>query len=131
MRGLSLNAWLVLCGCATLLRMGITAGAASVLALVVAAQLLHALSFAAHHAACIGLVSQHFPGRLRGRGQALFTVIGYGLPGVLGGLLGGLLSAVEMCNNNGTCRKFDANVMCPSYRATRDEALVAIGSLIP
>ncbi len=26
-----------------------------------------------------------------------------------------------MCNNNGTCRKFDANVMCPSYRATRDE----------
>ncbi|WP_421988498.1 FAD-binding and (Fe-S)-binding domain-containing protein [Roseococcus sp.] len=34
---------------------------------------------------------------------------------------GGLLSAVEMCNNNGTCRKFDANVMCPSYRVTRDE----------
>jgi FAD/FMN-containing dehydrogenase/Fe-S oxidoreductase len=37
------------------------------------------------------------------------------------GPLGGMLSAVEMCNNNGTCRKFDANVMCPSYRATRDE----------
>ncbi len=34
---------------------------------------------------------------------------------------GGLLSAVEMCNNNGTCRKFDAGVMCPSYRITRDE----------
>lgn len=34
---------------------------------------------------------------------------------------GGLLGAVEMCNNNGTCRKFDAGVMCPSYRATRDE----------
>ena len=34
---------------------------------------------------------------------------------------GGLLGAVEMCNNNGTCRKFDANVMCPSFRATRDE----------
>ncbi len=33
----------------------------------------------------------------------------------------GLLAAVEMCNNNGTCRKFDANVMCPSFRATRDE----------
>lgn len=33
----------------------------------------------------------------------------------------GLLGAVEMCNNNGTCRKFDANVMCPSYRVTRDE----------
>ncbi|MCQ4159522.1 FAD-binding protein [Roseomonas sp. GC11] len=34
---------------------------------------------------------------------------------------GGFLGAVEMCNNNGTCRKFDANVMCPSYRVTRDE----------
>ncbi|MBP0492916.1 FAD-binding and (Fe-S)-binding domain-containing protein [Pararoseomonas indoligenes] len=34
---------------------------------------------------------------------------------------GGFLGAVEMCNNNGTCRKFDANVMCPSFRATRNE----------
>eukprot|EP01037_Dinobryon_pediforme_P008890 gene8890-8979_t len=33
----------------------------------------------------------------------------------------GLLGAVEMCNNNGTCRSFDAGVMCPSYRVTRDE----------
>jgi len=33
----------------------------------------------------------------------------------------GLLGAVEMCNNNGTCRKFDTGAMCPSYRATRDE----------
>ena len=30
-------------------------------------------------------------------------------------------AAVEMCNNNGHCRKFDAGTMCPSYRATRDE----------
>ena len=29
--------------------------------------------------------------------------------------------AVEMCNNNGACRKWDAGVMCPSYRVTRDE----------
>ncbi len=34
---------------------------------------------------------------------------------------GGLAAAVEMCNNNGTCRKFDASVMCPSFRATGDE----------
>ncbi|HJS85754.1 MAG TPA: FAD-linked oxidase C-terminal domain-containing protein, partial [Acetobacteraceae bacterium] len=34
---------------------------------------------------------------------------------------GGMLGAVEMCNNNGTCRAFDAGVMCPSYRVTRDE----------
>src|SRR4029079_6049107 len=33
----------------------------------------------------------------------------------------GFAKAVEMCNNNGHCRKFDAGTMCPSYRATRDE----------
>ena len=37
------------------------------------------------------------------------------------GPLGGMLGAVEMCNNNGACRAFDAGVMCPSYRATLDE----------
>jgi len=34
---------------------------------------------------------------------------------------GGFGGAVEMCNNNGHCRKFDAGTMCPSYRVTRDE----------
>ena len=39
----------------------------------------------------------------------------------------GLLGAVEMCNNNGSCRGFDTGVMCPSYRATRDEAHLTRG----
>jgi FAD/FMN-containing dehydrogenase/Fe-S oxidoreductase len=43
------------------------------------------------------------------------------------GALGGMLGAVEMCNNNGTCRAFDAGVMCPSYRVTRDEAHLTRG----
>lgn len=34
---------------------------------------------------------------------------------------GGFGGAVEMCNNNGACRKAGPGVMCPSYRATRDE----------
>jgi FAD/FMN-containing dehydrogenase/Fe-S oxidoreductase len=34
---------------------------------------------------------------------------------------GGFSGAVEMCNNNGHCRKFDAGTMCPSYRVTGDE----------
>jgi len=34
---------------------------------------------------------------------------------------GGFANAAEMCNNNGACRKSDPCVMCPSYRATRDE----------
>nr|WP_294527919.1 FAD-binding and (Fe-S)-binding domain-containing protein [uncultured Rhodopila sp.] len=40
---------------------------------------------------------------------------------------GGMLGAVEMCNNNGTCRGFDTGVMCPSYRATRDETHLTRG----
>ncbi|MGE0357849.1 MAG: FAD-binding and (Fe-S)-binding domain-containing protein [Burkholderiales bacterium] len=40
---------------------------------------------------------------------------------------GGLPGAVEMCNNNGHCRKFDAGTMCPSYRVTRDEAHLTRG----
>jgi ferredoxin len=44
-----------------------------------------------------------------------------GAPGSGGDPAGGFAKAVEMCNNNGHCRKFDAGTMCPSYRATRDE----------
>ncbi|MBC7623410.1 MAG: FAD-binding protein, partial [Aeromicrobium sp.] len=40
---------------------------------------------------------------------------------------GGFAGAIEMCNNNGTCRKFDAGTMCPSYRATGDEQHVTRG----
>jgi FAD/FMN-containing dehydrogenase/Fe-S oxidoreductase len=39
----------------------------------------------------------------------------------------GLLGAVEMCNNNGACRKLAGGVMCPSYRATREEKDVTRG----
>jgi len=42
-------------------------------------------------------------------------------PGTGGDPARGLGKAVEMCNNNGHCRKFDAGTMCPSYRVTRDE----------
>ena len=35
---------------------------------------------------------------------------------------GGFARAVEACNNNGACRKMDPDVMCPSYRVTREEA---------
>jgi FAD/FMN-containing dehydrogenase/Fe-S oxidoreductase len=40
---------------------------------------------------------------------------------------GGFQGAVEMCNNNGACRKLAGGVMCPSYRATRDERDVTRG----
>jgi Fe-S oxidoreductase/FAD/FMN-containing dehydrogenase len=48
-------------------------------------------------------------------------------PGSGGDATGGLAKAVEMCNNNGHCRKFDAGTMCPSFRVTRDEQHVTRG----
>jgi FAD/FMN-containing dehydrogenase/Fe-S oxidoreductase len=40
---------------------------------------------------------------------------------------GGFGAAVEMCNNNGTCRKLSGGAMCPSYRVTKDEMHVTRG----
>lgn len=37
------------------------------------------------------------------------------------GSAGGFQGAVEMCNNNGACRKLKGGVMCPSFRVTRKE----------
>ncbi len=34
---------------------------------------------------------------------------------------GGFAGLVEQCNGNGVCRKLEGGVMCPSYRATREE----------
>src|ERR1700742_2211996 len=39
----------------------------------------------------------------------------------------GFQGAVEMGNNNGACRKLEGGVMCPSYRATRNEKDVTRG----
>jgi Fe-S oxidoreductase/FAD/FMN-containing dehydrogenase len=40
---------------------------------------------------------------------------------------GALQGAVEMCNNNGACRKLRGGAMCPSYRVTRNERDVVRG----
>ena len=85
------HGWLALAAGVTALRFAGMAWAGAQLWLLVLAQLTHAISFAAHHAACIALVSRHFPGRLRGRGQALYSALGYGLSGLLGGVGGGWL----------------------------------------
>ena len=89
--------WLAAVGAVTAARFlvvalaGAAGGGLWTLPLLVLSQLAHAITFAAHHTACIQLVQRHFPGRLRGRGQALYTVLGYGMSGVLGGLGGGWL----------------------------------------
>ncbi|MDW5444510.1 MFS transporter [Polaromonas sp. SM01] len=116
----SLSAWLVVCAAAMALRMGITATGAGVLALLVFAQMLHALTFATHHTVCIALLSHHFPGRLRGRGQALYVVTAYGFPGVLGGLAGGLLSsAYGLVSVYWACAGASGLAMLCAYRTWR------------
>ena len=58
------------------------------------------------------------------RGERLETHLDWsGYPGAGKGFQG----AVEMCNNNGACRKLAGGVMCPSYRVTRDERDVTRG----
>jgi len=58
------------------------------------------------------------------RGEEIATRLDWSAwPGAGGGFQG----AVEMCNNNGACRKMAGGVMCPSYRVTRDEKDVTRG----
>lgn len=88
---LSPHRWLEVVAAVTTVRFAATAGAGAWAPVLLVAQATHAITFAAHHAACIALVHRLFPGRLRGRGQALYTTLGYGLSGVLGGVGGGWL----------------------------------------
>jgi PPP family 3-phenylpropionic acid transporter len=92
MHRLALGHWLLLTAALTVLRMVMTAQAADVWWILALAQALHAWTFAAHHSACVQWISQAFPGPLRARGQALYSVLGYGLTGVLGALGGGVIS---------------------------------------
>jgi len=89
---LSMHGWLVVAALASALRFAMIAAFGAWVAVLVVAQLLHALTFAAQHSACIAVITRHFPGRLRGRGQALYAVLGYGASGVIGGVAGGALS---------------------------------------
>jgi PPP family 3-phenylpropionic acid transporter len=83
--------WLQVVALVTAARFAATAGAGHWPAVLVLAQISHAITFAAHHSTCITLLHRYFPGRSRGRGQALYSTLGYGLSGVLGGVCGGLI----------------------------------------
>lgn len=60
-----------------------------VMPVLLVAQFLHALTFAAYHAAAIGLVHRHFRGRNQARGQALYNSLAFGLGGTVGTLYAG------------------------------------------
>jgi len=59
------------------------------LSLLLIAQVLHAATFGAYHAASLGLVHEFFQGRHQSKGQAMFGSLTYGAGGVLGGLASG------------------------------------------
>lgn len=66
------------------------------LAVVVIAQVLHALSFGAMHAAAIHFVHRTFATRTQGRAQALYSSMGFGLGGAIGAFVsGGLVSQLS------------------------------------
>jgi len=88
---LSLHGWLLLAAGLTALRFAAMAAFGDFMPVLVLAQTTHAITFAAQHTACIGLVARYFPGNLRGRGQALYSTLGYGASGVIGGVAGGAL----------------------------------------
>jgi len=59
------------------------------LSLLLFAQLLHAASFGTFHAAAIAWVHHYFVGKNQGRGQALYSSIGFGAGGAIGSLFSG------------------------------------------
>lgn len=59
------------------------------LELLVAAQLLHAATFAVNHAVAMQLVRGYFGARHQGKGQALYSSFSFGLGGMVGSFLAG------------------------------------------
>lgn len=76
---------------ATVLRWSATAGAVDSLAVLLLAQLSHALSFGAYHAVAMHYVQRLFPGALQGRGQAAYNAVAYGAGGSIGSIASGYL----------------------------------------
>ena len=60
-----------------------------ILSVLLFAQALHALSYAAFHAAAISLIHRHFVAGHQSRGQALYGSVSYGVGGTLGSLYSG------------------------------------------
>jgi PPP family 3-phenylpropionic acid transporter len=61
------------------------------LGVLLVAQVLHAATFGAYHAAAMHLVHQFFVGRHQGRGQALYSSVSFGAGGAVGTLAAGYL----------------------------------------
>ncbi|MCG8325522.1 MAG: MFS transporter [Thiotrichales bacterium] len=59
------------------------------ISILLLAQALHAASFGIYHATAIQLIHRYFPGRMQGRGQALYSSVSFGAGLSLGSLMVG------------------------------------------
>jgi len=59
------------------------------LSVLLIAQLMHAMTFGAFHAAGVAATHRVFRGELQSRGQALYSSLGYGAGGAIGTLAAG------------------------------------------
>jgi PPP family 3-phenylpropionic acid transporter len=87
----SLHSVLMLSVFLTVIRWLMIAWFSESLLVLLLAQLLHAASFGAFHVVCIQLAHRYFQGTAHDKGQALYSSVGYGAGGMVGGLMAGLL----------------------------------------
>jgi PPP family 3-phenylpropionic acid transporter len=88
-RRFALSAVLLASFIAAALRFAAIGWAGASLPILVLAQLLHGLTFGAHHAASVAVVHHVFPESAHARGQSLYTSVSYGAGGAVGILLAG------------------------------------------
>jgi PPP family 3-phenylpropionic acid transporter len=88
-------------------------------AVLLFAQMLHAASFGAFHAASIGYVHRIFRGNLQARGQAIYGSFSFGIGGALGGLASGYV-----WEHSGAALSFTVGAAC----AALGGLLFALGS---
>jgi MFS transporter, PPP family, 3-phenylpropionic acid transporter len=89
MRRFSLRTLLIASFVCAALRFAAIGWAVDLLAVLVAAQLLHAATFGSFHAASIAAVHRLFRGRVAARGQTLYSSLTYGVGGAAGTLIAG------------------------------------------
>jgi len=89
MRRWRLEQILVACFCFAIVRFLMIAWGVDSLAILLVAQLMHAMTFGAFHAAGVAATHRVFHGELQSRGQALYSSLGYGAGGALGTLAAG------------------------------------------
>jgi PPP family 3-phenylpropionic acid transporter len=87
----SIRALFISASAATALRWALIALFADSVITLAFAQLLHSMGFAVLHVAVVLTAQRQFPSDAAARGQALFSSVGYGVGGMLGSLLGGIV----------------------------------------